>query len=307
MKTKTPEETARVFRTFAPLPSEVDTDHGQEFRGAFQKLLDDKGIGHKEKDPKQVNALAVSDAAMRTLRASMAKDMTERGSGNWHASLKSAVSAYNNSAHTHLMGSEPSDVAESKELTYELRVQAGEDLKHNSELHSDRMAALRKAGGFRTMLPRNTWARGHQPRWGDKVHRVDRFVGADVVDTDGGRFPVKLVLPVAATTVATKVPKELKGGTPARTDATTRIMRPFATILRGKLGASGASTASGGKLAESLSMQVAGQRMSEVEGFKEAMKEAKLAGNSAFRRFVELFPRLFKVEGVVPRQRVRRT
>ena len=293
MKTKTPEETARVFRTFAPLPSEVDTDHGGEFVGAFQKLLDDKGIGHKEKDPKQINALAVSDAAMRTLRASMAKDMTERGSGNWHASLKSAVSAYNNSAHTHLMGSEPSDVAESKELTYELRVQAGEDLKHNAELHSDRMAALRKAGGFRTMLPRNTWARAHQPSWGDKIHRVDRFVGPDVVDTEGGRFPVKLVLPVAATTVAAKVPKELKGGTPARTDATTQTMRPFATILRGKL-------------TESLSMQVAGQRMSEVEGFREAMKEAKLAGNSAFRRFVELFPRLFKVEGVVPRQRVRR-
>jgi len=293
MKTKTPEETARVFRTFAPLPSEVDTDHGQEFRGAFQKLLDDKGIGHKEKDPKQVNALAVSDAAMRTLRASMAKDMTERGSGNWHASLKSAVSAYNNSAHTHLMGSEPSDVAESKELTYELRVQAGEDLKHNSELHSDRMAALRKAGGFRTMLPRNTWARGHQPRWGDKVHRVDRFVGADVVDTDGGRFPVKLVLPVAATTVATKVPKELKGGTPARTGASTQTMQPFATILRGKL-------------AEPLALQVAGRRMNEVDGFKDAMKEAKLVGIGSFRRFVALFPRLFKVEGEVPRQRVRR-
>ncbi len=171
MKTKTPEEAARVFRTFAPLPAEVDTDHGQEFGGVFQKLLDDKGIGHKEKDPKQVNALAVSDAAMRTLRASMAKDMADSGSGAWFASLKAAVSAYNNSAHSHLMGSEPSDVAKSKELTYELRVQAGEDLKHNADLHSEKMAALRKAGGFRTMLPRSTWARAHQPSWGTKSTR----------------------------------------------------------------------------------------------------------------------------------------
>ena len=37
MKTKTLEETARVFRTFAPLPAEADTDHGQEFGGVFQK------------------------------------------------------------------------------------------------------------------------------------------------------------------------------------------------------------------------------------------------------------------------------
>ena len=292
MKTKSPEETARVFRTFAPLPTEVDTDHGQEFGGAFQKLLDDKGIGHREKDPKAINSLAVSDRAMGTLRASIAKDMTAQGSGSWQTGLKGAVSAYNNTGHAHLMGSEPSDVAKSKELTYELKVQAGEDIKHNAELHSDKMEALRKAGGFRTMLPRNTWARAHQPSWGDKIHKVDKFVGPDVVDTEGDRFAVKLVLPVASTTIAAKVPKELTGGRPARTSATTQTMRPFATILRGKLAGDG------------LALQVAGRRMNEADGFKDAMKEAKLVGIGSFRRFVELFPTMFKIEGVVPRQTV---
>ncbi len=143
------------------------------------------------------------------------------------------------------------------------------------------------------MLPRNTWARAHQPSWGDKIHKVDRFVGPDVVDTEGNRFSVKLVLPVAATTVAAPVPKELTGGRPARTGANQQTMRPFATILRGKL-------------TEPLALQVAGRRMNEVDGFKEAMQEAKLVGIGSFRRFVELFPRLFKVEGEVPRQRVRR-
>ncbi len=292
MVSKKPEETARVFRTFAPLPAEVDTDHGQEFGGAFQKMLDDKGIGHREKDPKAINSLAVSDRAMGTLRASIAKDMTARGSGSWQTGLKGAVSAYNNTGHAHLMGSEPSDVAKSKELTYELKVQAGEDIKHNAELHSDKMEALRKAGGFRTMLPRNTWARAHQPSWGDKIHKVDKFVGPDVVDTEGDRFAVKLVLPVAATTIAAKVPKELTGGRPARTSATTQTMRPFATILRGKLAGDG------------LALQVAGRRMNEADGFKDAMKEAKLVGIGSFRRFVELFPTMFKIEGVVPRQTV---
>ena len=293
MKTKTPEETAKVFRTFAPLPAEVDTDHGQEFGGAFQKLLDDKVIGHREKDPKQLNALAVSDRAIGTLRASIAKDMTARGSGGWHAGLKGAVHAYNNTGHSHLMGSEPVDVARSKELTYELKVQAGEDIKHNAELHGDKMEALRKAGGFRTMLPRNTWARAHQPSWGDKIHKVDKFVGPDVVDTEGNRFAVKLVLPVAATTIPAKVPKELTGGRPARTGGSIQTMQPFANILREKL-------------TEPLALQVAGRRMNEADGFKEAMQEAKLVGIGSFRRFVALFPRLFKVEGEVPRQRVRR-
>ena len=295
MKTKTPEEAAKVFRTFAPLPAEVDTDHGQEFGGSFQKLLDDKGIGHREKDPKAINSLAVSDRAIGTLRASIAKGMTDRQGrgGGWHAGLKSAIHAYSNTGHSHLMGSEPADVAKSKELTYELKVQAGEDIKHNAELHGDKMDALKKAGGFRTMLPRNTWARAHQPKWGDKIHKVDKFVGSDVMDTEGNRFAAKLVLPVAATTIPAKVPKELTGGRPARTGASIQTMLPFANILRGKL-------------SEPLALQVAGRRMNEVDGFKEAMQEAKLVGIGSFRRFIALFPRLFKVLGDVPRQQVGR-
>ena len=295
MKTKSPEETARVFRTFAPLPAEVDTDHGQEFGGAFQKLLDDKGIGHREKDPKQTNALAVSDRAMGTLRASMAKDMAARGTGSWYTGMKAAVNAYNNTGHSHLMGSEPADVAKNKELTYELKVQAGEDLKHNKDLYDDKADALRKAGAFRTMLPRSTWARAHQPSWGDKIHKVDKFVGSEVVDTEGNRFAVKLVLPVAATTANRPVPKELTGGRPVRTGASTQTMQPFANRLRDILQA-----AEGGRLA----MQVAGRRMNDQAGFKEAMKEAKLVGIGSFRRFVALFPQLFKIEGEVPRQSV---
>ena len=297
LKTKSPEETARVFRTFAPLPSEVDTDHGNEWSGEFQKLLDDKGIGHREKDPKQVNALAVGDRAIGTLKGIIAKDMSEnqRG-GNWQAGLKSAVSAYNDTSHSHLMGSHPDDVGKSdaggKTLTYELKVQAGEDIKHNSDLYKDKVAALKKAGAFRTMQPRGTWARAHQPSWGDKVHKVSYFSGADVIDEEGQRFPVKLVLPVPKTSIEGKVPSELRGGRPARTSATTQTMRPFATILRGKLAGDG------------LALQVAGRRMNEADGFKEAMKEAKLVGIGSFRRFVELFPRMFKIEGVVPRQTV---
>ena len=40
LKTKSPEETAKVFSTFAPFPDEVDSDNGHEWGGAFQKLLD---------------------------------------------------------------------------------------------------------------------------------------------------------------------------------------------------------------------------------------------------------------------------
>ena len=43
----------------------------------LDEFLTREGIGDKEKDPRQQNALAVSDAAMRTLRTIVAKDMAD--------------------------------------------------------------------------------------------------------------------------------------------------------------------------------------------------------------------------------------
>ena len=293
MKTKTPEETLRAFKAFAPLPKEVDSDHGQEFKGVFEDFLRSEDIGHREKDPKQINALAVADAAIKNVRASMAKDMADSGSGKWYTAMREAVHAYNNTGHSHLLGNEPSEVKESEALTYELRVKAGEDMKHNTEAHEDKMAAVRAAGAFRVMKPRSTWARAHQPSWSDEIHRFAKFIGPDVVDTEGNRYAVKLVLPVKSTTAQIEVPKELTGGRPARTADNLKIMRPFAAKLKQLL-------------AEPLALQVAGRQMNEEDGFRDAMKEAKLIGIGSFKKFLDLFPKSFKVEGQPPKQRVRK-
>ena len=295
LKTKSPEETAKVFRTFAPFPDEVDADHGSEWTGAFQKLLDTHGIGRREKDPKQINALAVADRAMGTLKKMIGKGMTDKATSSWYTEVKGAVNAYNNTSHSHLMGSHPNDVSENKVLTYELKAKAGEDIKHNFDQYDDKLAALKKAGAFRTMLSRNTWDRASQPKWGAKVHKVSRIVGADVVDTENDRFPIKLVLPVPAASKPATVPVELLGGRPARVPASTNTLKPFAKKLEDEL-----------KTAKSLSLQVAGRKMNAEDGFKEAMKEAKIVGFGSFKRFVQLFPDKFKLEGAAPRITVRK-
>ena len=294
LKTKAPDEVAKAFKSFAPFPDEVDSDNGQEWGGAFEKLLDKNNIGHREKDPKQINALAVADRAISTLKGIMAKGMAENSSGVWHTELKSAVNAYNSTSHSHLMGSNPDDVKGNKVLTYELKAKAGEDIKHNFDLYNDKVAKLKSAGAFRTMLPRNTWARVNQPKWSDKVHKVARIVGADVIDTDNNRYPVKLVLPVPGTSKDIKVPTELTGGRPARTAASTDALRPFARKLVSELNQG------------PLALQVAGRKMNAKDGFSEAMKEAKLVGIGSFRRFVQLFPNLFKIEGIAPRLTVKK-
>ena len=71
------------------LPAEVATANGAEFRGAFSELLDQRGISQLYKEAR--NSLAVNDAAMRTLKATTAREMTASGDGSWVRPLKEAT------------------------------------------------------------------------------------------------------------------------------------------------------------------------------------------------------------------------
>ena len=78
------------------------------------------------------------------------------------------------------------------------------------------------------------------------------------------------------------------------TTAATNTMKPFSKKLLEVLGT------------KTLSLQVAGRRMNEIEGFKDAMKTAKIIGAGAFRRFLQLFPDLCTIEGTQPRMTVKK-
>ncbi|MCP3880632.1 MAG: transposase family protein, partial [Sulfitobacter sp.] len=275
----------------AAAPKEVSTDTGAEFRGAFSELLEKHGITQRFKE--QINHLAVVDAAIRTLKTTMAKEMTAKGSDSWVKALAAATKAYNANSHSALMGTAPADVSKTPVLQYALEKQSGLDEAHNSDLHTSRVAKLRAAGAFRLVLPRSTWVRSGQPRYSEKVYELDHFVGTDVVATDGTRRPVRDALAVPRGSQEVKVPRELKGGRPIRDEGAKLALRPFATALRGFLGPTG-----------SLTLQGAGTKLRGVPGFSAAMAEQRIAGNGALKRFLALFPE-FKVEGVAPKATVR--
>ena len=49
----------------------MDSDGGAEFAGIFDKLLVEKGIAHRTKNPKQINSLAVVDTTIKKLKDTM--------------------------------------------------------------------------------------------------------------------------------------------------------------------------------------------------------------------------------------------
>ena len=58
-------------------------------------------------------------------------------------------------------------------------------MRHNVQVNEKRIAKLRENDAFRVLMPKATWMRANQPRYGEKVHPIRMINGADVVSTDG--------------------------------------------------------------------------------------------------------------------------
>ena len=68
-------------KSSAGAPSEVNTDTGAEFKGECSEMLEKQWISQRFKE--SINSLAVVDAAIRTLKVTLAKEMTDTGIGSW--------------------------------------------------------------------------------------------------------------------------------------------------------------------------------------------------------------------------------
>jgi hypothetical protein len=224
--------------------------------------------------------MAVVDAVIKRLKETLRQDLAEAASQNWVRFLPRAVKAYNANSHEHLMGSAPDDVKGNAVLQYALEKEAGQDAATNVKQHQDWVAALQAAGAFRASTA----------RWSNEVHQVVSFIGPEVVDEKGNRFPVRDTLPVPSTSKAAKASVDVGGD--AKRSAATERLREFAQALNGFLGSEG------------LSIQGTGTKMRQVPGFSAAMTETKLTGVGALERFVRLFPDMFDVEGEGQKKRV---
>ena len=255
-------------------------------------MLENEGISQRSKEA--TNSLAVVDAAIRSIKTTIAKTMVDASDDSWAKALPAAVRARNSNSHPALLGSAPEDVKGTPLLQCQLEKQSGYDMATNSTINEQgRIATLRELGAFRTLMPKTTWSRAGVPRYSEKVHEFLHIYGSDVKATDGTVAPIRSVLPVPLGSSDVKVPRELHGGRPIRDDGAKAALRPFATALSGFLGPEG-----------KLTLQGAGTKLRQIPNFAETMVAQKITGIGSLLRFIQLFPE-FVVEGKAPKSTVR--
>ena len=220
LKSKDPEVCQQAFESIvrkSGLPDVLDTDNGNEWTGAFKQYLQDERIRHNISDPRNKNARATLDAAIKSLREQIGRISVAEDRRDWAAFLSRAVEAYNRTEHSSLMGRAPYQVHWDDDVKFNLREQAAKDLQRNSELIEKRGQRLELEGGFRNEEPiRNKFERAFTPRYEGKTHAVKKVMGNTVYDEEGKGHPTRHVLAVERSSEAVNT-TNLQGGS-ARID-----------------------------------------------------------------------------------------
>ena len=273
----------------ATLHSVVDCDDGAEFKGAFAARMDEHHIQEVLKDPRQRNALAVVDSAIRNLKVAIARALIETGSDDWAAELPHAVGALNRLPKDSLLGATPAEAdnpEDHPQLRFELEAKAGRDLLHNQEVAEARQKKLSAAGSFRVLKDIEfSTGRAGRPTWGGEVFPVKDALPQYVTSTASRlREATRFALPVPQGSKSVIPPLAVRAGQPGKEQTQREFLEPFTAKLTVRLGD------------QAVSLQQAGTLLGEIRGAKAALGKAKLT-NAGFRVLARLFPDKLRVVG----------
>lgn len=197
----TAEAFQRILARMPRKPETVLTDLGREWQGTFERLLDQRDIVHKDKEPEDHGAFATLDRAIRTVKKGLALRVDD--GTPWHEATAPTVRQYNATPNA-TTGTAPGDVHGSPEAQFFISKQMSDAWKHNRAVHERRVDAIERVGGFRAQLPRpsdHRWRedtkRFGRPRALLDADRATQFMFGRAHDENGHSTLVKRALPTS--------------------------------------------------------------------------------------------------------------
>ena len=233
LESKKPQEVWEAFegilRKFGSKPSKLSVDNGEEWASAFAEGAEGRGIvvQNKLSDP---NAVAISDAAVQSIKRTLFRDMAAKNSSKWVDKVDKAEKSYNKTPHENLMGEAPEDVSKQPVVRFRLMQDNAEKLRRNAKQLDQRQKRLEDLGAFRPMLGNQSFQRGFKPRFSGEVKPVDKIEGG-VVISGGQRYEIARVQPVSKDSRAVSTPSTLASGSEARTAKQASELQEFRAPL----------------------------------------------------------------------------
>ena len=135
MRGASADEALQAFKQWEPFPQAIDTDDGTEFKGVFAAFLEKEGIQHRVKDPKDVNATAVVERRIQSLKKAISGMMMEGEHRNWVNLLDSVVKGINEAPTDALHGKAPEDVAGDENVIFDTQKMQAEKAMQLSLIH----------------------------------------------------------------------------------------------------------------------------------------------------------------------------
>jgi hypothetical protein len=171
----------------------VSTDFGNEFTSEVNTVLEAAGTIHKLKSsPSDVNALAVIDRAIQTIRKRLSESLADKH-GNWSDRLQAVIKQYNESPHEALHQESPEDAEENPTVKHLLLEENSAKAAGNQELLKSRKARLDASGTFRRPragAAKNAFRRSFKPTWGP-LEKVESIEGS-IVKAQGEGAPIDI-------------------------------------------------------------------------------------------------------------------
>jgi len=276
--TQTTDAFQRILDASKRSPRELNSDRGQEFTNArFQELCKRQNITQKFK--KGRNDIATIDAAIGSLRQALTKRSARSGK-TWVVELANATKGINARSRDALHDQSAAEVKQDIPLRIDLRLESTQKSLENEASMDKRDVKLQEMGAFRRLENTKSFARGWKPRWSTKIYRVAEISNGTVVDTEGNEALTKEILAVPADTAPLQPPEYVSNVNQARASQ----LQPYADILAQSLGGR-----------PDVFIRTAAAKLRTLQPDFEV--ERKKQRVQTFLAFLQLFPKIFRVEG----------
>ena len=175
-------ETKRAMISFDEFPKMVDTDQGPEYKGEFDKWIKSKGIAHRVKDPKDLNALAAVDRKIQQIKHALSGAIMRAESDDWVKVLPKIIEGLNEAPSSALLGKSPDEVEEDDVAVFDLQKENARKGLESQEKQLRQKEMIAKTGTVRQLIGNEKnerfglgpKRRGFLPVYGQKTQQPER-------------------------------------------------------------------------------------------------------------------------------------